>query len=75
MQRESDLKISGLCHSVQGTAEMLAKWAGARPASVDYLCAGINHLSWFIKFERNGRDLYPRIRKAVESDAAIYNNK
>ncbi len=75
MQRETDLKISGLCHSVQGTASMLAKWAGARPESVDYVCAGINHMSWFIKLERNGRDLYPRVRKAVETDPDIYNHE
>lgn len=75
MQRETDLQISGLCHSVQGTAEMLAKWAGAKPESVDYVCAGINHMSWFTTFERNGEDLYPRIRKAVETDKAVYNHE
>ena len=75
MQRESDLQISGLCHSVQGTAAMLAKWAGAKPESVDYVCAGINHMSWFIKFERNGRDLYPRVLNAVQTKPDIYNHE
>ncbi len=29
MQRETSIKLTGLCHSVQGTAEMLARWIGA----------------------------------------------
>jgi alpha-galactosidase len=29
MQRETKIKLTGLCHSVQGTASMLAKWIGA----------------------------------------------
>ena len=28
MSRESFIQLTGLCHSVQGTAEMLAKWIG-----------------------------------------------
>ena len=75
MQRETSIQVSGLCHSVQGTAGMLAMWAGAKPESVDYVCAGINHMSWFIKIERNGRDLYPRIRKAIQTNKDIYNHE
>src|SRR5690554_2766786 len=29
MQGETNVKVTGLCHSVQGTAEMLARWIGA----------------------------------------------
>ncbi|MDD4139242.1 MAG: alpha-glucosidase/alpha-galactosidase, partial [Eubacteriales bacterium] len=29
MQDETSVRVTGLCHSVQGTAEMLAKWIGA----------------------------------------------
>ena len=29
MQRESFIRLTGLCHSVQGTAMMLARWIGA----------------------------------------------
>ena len=75
MQRTSDLKITGLCHSVQGTAEMLEKWLGVKQGKMDYLCAGINHMAWYLKLERNGRDLYPRLRKLVASDKDIYNEE
>jgi alpha-galactosidase len=48
MQKKTKLKVTGLCHSVQGTAEMLAKWIGATMDEITYVCAGINHQAWFI---------------------------
>jgi alpha-galactosidase len=75
MQRETRVAITGLCHSVQGTSAMLANWAGVKPEAVDYVCAGINHMAWFTKFEHKGKDLYPRLRKRVENDLAIYNEE
>ncbi len=76
MQRKyPELAISGLCHSVQGTANMLARFAGVKARDVDYVCAGINHMAFYLKFEKNGRDLYPRIRKAIETDKKIYNEE
>jgi alpha-galactosidase len=74
MQRESTIQVSGLCHSVQGTAMMLAHWIGAPYEEIDYVCAGINHLSWFIRYEWNGRDAYPLIRKALRKKE-IYNHE
>lgn len=75
MQRESSIKISGLCHSVQGTAHMLARWAGVKPEKVNYVCAGINHMAFFVKFEHRGRDLYPRLRKVVSTNKDVYNEE
>ncbi|GAJ05464.1 unnamed protein product, partial [marine sediment metagenome] len=72
MQRESFIKLSGLCHSVQGTATMLADWIGASYNEITYTCAGINHLAWYIKYEWKGKDAYPLIHKAVEKPE-IYN--
>lgn len=75
MQRESFIKSTGLCHSVQGTAGMLARWAGIKPEKLDYVCAGINHMAWFLKLEHKGRDLYPKLRKVVATDKKIYNHE
>ncbi len=61
----------GLCHSVQGTSEMLAGWAKAPYAEVNFTCAGINHQSFFLEFRRGKEDLYPAIWKAIE-DPEIY---
>jgi alpha-galactosidase len=66
MQGGTRANVTGLCHSVQGTAAMLARWVGAPEAEITYLCAGINHQSWYLKFDWRGEDAYPLIRKAVE---------
>ncbi len=75
MQRESFIQLSGLCHSVQGTAAMLARWIGAPMDEITYTCAGINHLAWYVKYEWNGEDAYPLIRKAIVENEEIYNEE
>jgi alpha-galactosidase len=58
----------GLCHSVQGTSQMLASWIGVPYEQVNYLCAGINHQAFFLEFRRGRDDLYPEIRDAIRRD-------
>jgi alpha-galactosidase len=65
MQRQSRIKVTGLCHSVQKTAGMLAGWIGAPAEEIDYLCAGINHQAWYLRFRWRGEDAYPLVREAV----------
>jgi len=67
------LNITGLCHSVQGTAGMLARWIGADMKDVTYTCAGINHQAFYLKYCWKGKDAYPLIRKAVTTNKEIYN--
>ena len=70
------IKSVGLCHSVQGTAEMLAKDLNEKIEDIDYLCAGINHMAFYKKFlKKNGdkeEDLYPRLKKLADE---IVNDK
>ncbi len=75
MQRQTFIPVTGLCHSVQGTAMMLADWIGAPYEEIDYLCAGINHQAWYLKYEWNHKDAYPLIRKAVTERPEIYNEE
>ena len=74
LQSETGLNITGLCHSVQGTAKMLAEWIGADPADISYLCEGINHQAFYLRYEHKGEDAYPAIRAAVEKPE-IYNQE
>ena len=75
MQKQSFIKVTGLCHSVQGTAMMLADWIGAPHAEIDYLCAGINHQAWYLEFKWNGKDAYPLIDRAIKERPEIYNQE
>jgi alpha-galactosidase len=74
VQSRSNLRFTGLCHSVQGTAAMLARWIGAPMSEITYLCAGINHQAWYLSFRHNGKDAVPRIREAV-GRPEIYNEE
>jgi alpha-galactosidase len=69
INRASKIKTVGLCHSVQGTSEQLAEDIGVPIDEINYLCAGINHMAFYLRFERKTpqgvEDLYPRLRQVV----------
>ena len=59
------LSAIGLCHSVQGTTRMLARTLNVPYDELNYVCAGINHQAWILRFEHGNEDLYPRLRKTM----------
>ncbi|RXT30082.1 alpha-glucosidase/alpha-galactosidase [Rhizobium leguminosarum] len=70
-----EIRTVGLCHSVQHTAGHLAQCLGEDIADVNYVSAGINHVAFFLKYEKvhsDGRreDLYPRL-KALAADGRV----
>jgi len=75
MQSNTSIKVTGLCHSVQGTARMLAKWINTPMEKITYLCGGINHQAWYLEFKKDGKDAYPLIRKAITENKEIYNEE
>jgi len=68
--RTSSMQVVGLCHSVQGTSDLLAKRAGVNISEMEWECAGINHLAWFTKLMHKGKDLYPLLMKKAAEDIA-----
>jgi alpha-galactosidase len=59
------LNAVGLCHSVQGTTRMLARTLDVPYDEVNFVSAGINHQAWILRFERDGEDLYPQLRRTM----------
>jgi alpha-galactosidase len=70
LSRGTRIRTVGLCHSVQGTAQQLARAIDVPYAEINYLCAGINHMAFYLRFERDGEDLYPRIRQVADEGRA-----
>ena len=74
VERATTIKSVGLCHSVQGTAEQLARDLRVPLAEINYLCAGINHMAFYLRFERvteAGReDLYPSLHQLAAAGRA-----
>lgn len=62
----------GLCHSVQGTAEELARDLDIPVGDIRYRAGGINHMSFYTSFEHRQADgtyvdLYPALREGYRA--------
>ena len=70
-------RFIGLCHGVQTTLDLLSRYVDVPKEEIDYLCAGINHMAWFLslKDKRDGRDLYPILRENIEKPEYYVNEK
>ncbi|MBN1966886.1 MAG: alpha-glucosidase/alpha-galactosidase, partial [Anaerolineae bacterium] len=73
LDRATPIKTVGLCHSVQGTAVQLAVDIKVPIEEINFVCAGINHMAFYLRFERRlpdgtTEDLYPRLRQVVAED-------
>lgn len=66
LQSQTEISVTGLCHSVQGTAEMLAGWLGLKPEELSYTCAGINHQAFYLELSHAGKDLYPALFETIK---------
>ena len=65
----------GLCHGVQTTLDLISGYVDVPKAEIDYICAGINHMGWFLKLLHNGKDLYPLLRERFELPGYYVNEK
>jgi len=64
LARATPIRAVGLCHSVQGTARDLAVDLGVD--ELEYLCAGINHMAFYLELRHRGRDVYPELRAKTD---------
>lgn len=76
MQRYTNVKTIGLCHSVQVCSKGLLKGLDIQVDGFVDKIAGINHMAWLLEItDMQGNDLYPEIRKrAAEKNAAGMHN-
>lgn len=73
MQRYTNVKTVGLCHSVQICSETLLKSLGMEDKleGRKELIAGINHMAWLLEIkDKHGNDLYPEIRRRAANKNA-----
>lgn len=75
LNRATKIKNVGLCHSVQGTAMQLARDIGVPYEEINYVSAGINHMAFYLKFERGGESLYPLLRRVIEEGRVPHWNR
>ena len=68
MLKATDVKTVGLCHSVQVCVDSLYNTLGIERSDEDKVrtqskIAGINHMAWLLELTRDGKDLYPELKK------------
>ncbi len=73
----ADVQFIGLCHGVQTTLDLISRYVNVPKDQVDYVCAGINHMAWFLSLrdKRDGRDLYPILKRNIEKPEYYINEK
>ena len=71
--RATGLRVVGLCHSVQNTAEQLAGYLEVPLDQLRFRCAGINHLAWYTELRVGGEDMYPRLAERAR-DPEVYDS-
>jgi alpha-galactosidase len=69
------IKFVGLCHGVQTTLDLISGYTDTPKEEIDFLCAGINHMAWFLDLKHNGKDLYPILRDRFEKPEYYVNEK
>ena len=75
MQKYSNVQVTGLCHSVQGTVKMLAEWLDIPKGDIVYKCMGVNHQAFYTELSYRGENLYPRLRKLITENEEIRNKE
>jgi alpha-galactosidase len=75
LSEATKIRTIGLCHSVQHTAGELARDIDIPLEEINYVVAGINHVAFYLKFERNGEDLYPQIRRVIAEGRVPEDNR
>ncbi|WP_019637251.1 alpha-glucosidase/alpha-galactosidase [Paenibacillus fonticola] len=63
MNTAGGIKTVGLCHSVQQCVPGLFEALGLSEEGLETKIAGINHMAWLLEVKRDGKDLYPEIRR------------
>ncbi|MBU5443883.1 alpha-glucosidase/alpha-galactosidase [Paenibacillus sp. MSJ-34] len=75
MNTYGGVKTVGLCHSVQVCVPHLFKDLGMDDEGVQWKIAGINHMAWLLEATKDGKDLYPEIkRRAAEKQKEIHHD-
>ncbi len=73
MQRLTNVKTVGLCHSVQVCTEHLMKGLGmAYDDQIQWKIAGINHQAWLLEVSKDGVDLYPEIKRRAAARTEVH---
>jgi alpha-galactosidase len=71
MERETGVKVCGLCHGHYGY-RTIARTIGLNPERVTWQAPGLNHNIWLTHFYYDGEDAYPLLDDWIVNEAEAY---
>ncbi len=69
--KHPSINALGLCHSVYWTVNDMNDLLGLPLEGTDYEAAGVNHQAWLLKWEHQGKDVYPLLDAKIAEDAEL----
>ncbi len=60
------IRTVGMCHGLEHTRTLLAKWLEVSAEELELRAFGINHMTWILDITHNGRDMYPELRRRID---------
>ena len=66
VNRATEFAPSGCATACRARRTSCPSTSASRTSEIDYLAAGINHMAFYLRFERDGEDLYPRLQELAE---------
>ncbi|CAM3569868.1 alpha-glucosidase/alpha-galactosidase [Marinicrinis lubricantis] len=66
MNTYGGINTVGLCHSVQACVPRLFQMLEMDDTGVQWKIAGINHMAWLLEVTKDGKDLYPEIKRRAK---------
>lgn len=69
INKYTNVKAVGLCHGTMHTRSKLLQDLQIEDVGIETIFAGINHLCWLLKIERNGSNMYPELISLVKKNA------
>ncbi len=63
--QQTKLKTVGLCHGIVSTNAVFCRFLGLDPAKARYKVGGVNHLSWFLDWTYEGKNVYELLDAAL----------
>lgn len=60
------VKTIGLCHGEIHGEQQIAEVLGIAREELDFICAGLNHQTWYISVKHHGKDMLPYLLEGFE---------
>ena len=72
---KTSVPFVGLCHGVQTTLDLISGYVDVPKSEIDFLCAGINHMAWFLRSGARGQGPLSPAARALRAARVLRQRK